>query len=134
MGWNIVQGDSVGAWVAQQTTGSYHYNATAIGLEREGQVVAGVIYESFMDTTITCHIAIAGRVNKKFLRAIFDYPFRVCNVDKIIAPVIADNDKSIKLVKNMGFTEEARIKRSNGDMIFFTMLKDNCKFLGDKYD
>ena len=45
MGWNIVQGDSVGAWVAQQTTGSYHYNATAIGLEREGQVVAGVIYE-----------------------------------------------------------------------------------------
>ena len=133
MGWNIVQGDSVGAWVAQQTTGSYHCNSSAIGLEREGQVVAGVIYESFMDTTITCHIAIAGRVNKKFLRAIFDYPFRVCNVDKIIAPVIADNDKSINLVQNMGFTEEARIARSNGDMIFFTLLKDKCKFLGGKY-
>ena len=134
MGWNIVQGDSVGAWVAEQTTGSYHCNSSAIGLEREGQVVAGVIYESFMDTTITCHIAIAGRVNKKFLRAIFDYPFRVCNVDKIIAPVIADNDKSINLVQNMGFTEEARIARSNGDMIFFTLLKDKCKFLGGKYD
>ena len=86
-----------------------------------------------MDTTITCHIAIAGRVNKKFLRAIFDYPFIVCNVDKIIAPVIADNDKSINLVQNMGFTEEARIARSNGDMIFFTLLKDKCKFLGGKY-
>lgn len=134
MGWHIVQGDSVGAWVAEQTTGSYHCNSSAIGLEREGQVVAGVIYESFMDTTITCHIAIAGRVNKKFLRAIFDYPFRVCNVDKIIAPVIADNDKSINLVQNMGFTEEARIARSNGDMIFFTLLKDKCKFLGGKYD
>jgi RimJ/RimL family protein N-acetyltransferase len=58
----------------------------------------------------------------------------VCNVEKIIAPITGDNDKSIKLVKNMGFTEEARIKRSNGDMIFFTMLKDNCKFLGGKYD
>ena len=134
MGWNIVQGDPVGVWVAEQTKGAYHYNSTAIGLERDDQIVAGVIYESFMVTTITCHIAIVGRVNKKFLRAIFNYPFRVCNVDKIIAPVIADNDKSIKLVKNMGFTEEARIKRSNGDMIFFTMLKDNCKFLGDKYD
>ena len=133
MGWHIVQGDSVGAWVAEQTTGSYHCNSSAIGLEREGQIVAGVIYESFMDTTITCHIAIAGRVNKKFLRAIFDYPFRVCNVDKIIAPVIADNDKSINLVQNMGFTEEARIARSNGDMIFFTLLKDKCKFLGGKY-
>ena len=134
MGWNIVQGDPVGVWVAEQTKGAYHYNSTAIGLERDDQIVAGVIYESFMVTTITCHIAIVGRVNKKFLRAIFNYPFRVCNVDKIIAPIIADNDKSIKLVKNMGFTEEARIKRSNGDMIFFTMLKDNCKFLGDKYD
>ena len=134
MGWNIVQGEPVGAWVAEQTTGSYNSNSAAIGLEREGQMVAGVIYESFMDTTITCHIAIAGRVNKKFLRAIFDYPFRVCNVDKIIAPVIADNDKSINLVQNMGFTEEARIKRSNGDMIFFTLLKDKCKFLGGKYD
>lgn len=134
MGWHIVQGDSVGEWVAEQTTGSYHYNAQSIGLERDGDIVAGVIYESFMDTTITCHIAIVGRVNKTFLRAIFDYPFRVCNVDKIIAPVIADNDKSINLVQNMGFTEEARIARSNGDMIFFTMLKDNCKFLGGKYD
>ena len=128
-----MRGDSVGAWVAQQTTGSYHCNSSAIGLEREGQIVAGVIYESFMDTTITCHIAVAGRMNKTFIAAIFDYPFRVCNVDKIIAPVIADNDKSINLVQNMGFTEEARIKRSNGDMIFFTLLKDKCKFLGGKY-
>ena len=134
MGWHIVQGDSIGVWVAKQTEGSYHYDAQSIGLERDGNIIAGVIYESFMDTSITCHIAIAGKVNKKYLRAIFSYPFRVCNVEKIIAPVIGDNHKSIKLVKNMGFTEEARIKRSNGDMIFFTMLKDNCKFLGDKYD
>ena len=64
----------------------------------------------------------------------FDYPFKVCKVDKIIAPIVATNEKSIKLVTNMGFTEEARIKRSNGDMVFFTMLKENCRFLGDKYE
>jgi len=134
MGWNIVQGDAVGLYVAKQTEGSYHYDAQSIGLERDGDIIAGVIYESFMDTTITCHIAITGKVNKKYLRAIFNYPFIVCNVEKIIAPVIGDNHKSIKLVKNMGFTEEARIKRSNGDMIFFTMLKSECRFLGGKYD
>ena len=134
MGWNIVQGDPVGVWVVQQTKGAYHYNSTAIGLERDEQIVAGVIYENFMTTTITCHISISGRLNKKFLWAIFDYPFKVCKVDKIIAPITADNEKSIKLVTNMGFTEEARIKRSNGDMVFFTMLKENCRFLGDKYE
>jgi hypothetical protein len=104
MGWHIVQGDSVGVWVAEQTTGSYHCNSSAIGLEREGQIVAGVIYESFMDTTITCHIAVAGRMNKTFIAAIFNYPFIVCNVEKIVVPITEENDKSIKLVKNMGFT------------------------------
>lgn len=134
MGWSIVQGDPVGVWVVQQTKGAYHYNSTAIGLEREGEIVAGVIYENFMTTTITCHISISGRLNKKFLWAIFDYPFKVCKVDKIVAPIVATNEKSIKLVTNMGFTEEARIKRSNGDMVFFTMLKENCRFLGGRYE
>jgi RimJ/RimL family protein N-acetyltransferase len=133
MGWNIVQGDSVGAWVAQQTTGSYHCNSAAIGLEREGQIVAGVIYENFLNTTINCHIVIDGKINKKFISAIFNYPFIVCNVEKIIVLVTEDNKKSIKLVKNMGFTEEARITRSNGDMIYFTLLRNNCKFLGGRY-
>ena len=133
MGWNIVQGEPVGAWVAEQTTGSYHCNSTAIGLEREGQIVAGVIYENFLNTTINCHIVIDGKINKKFIYAIFNYPFIVCNVEKIIVLVTEDNKKSIKLVKNMGFTEEARITRSNGDMIYFTLLRNNCKFLGGKY-
>ena len=133
MGWHIVQGDSVGAWVAEQTTGSYHCNSTAIGLEREGQIVAGVIYENFLNTTINCHIVIDGKINKKFIYAIFNYPFIVCNVEKIIVLVTEDNKKSIKLVKNMGFTEEARITRSNGDMIYFTLLRNNCKFLGGRY-
>ena len=133
MGWNIVQGEPVGAWVAEQTTGSYNSNSAAIGLEREGQIVAGVIYENFLNTTINCHIVIDGKINKKFIYAIFNYPFIVCNVEKIIVLVTEDNKKSIKLVKNMGFTEEARITRSNGDMIYFTLLRNNCKFLGGKY-
>jgi RimJ/RimL family protein N-acetyltransferase len=133
MGWNITSGDHVGKWVAEQTTGSYHNNSEAIGLVRDDKIVAGVIYESYLFSTIVCHIGIIGRLNKAYLAAIFDYPFRVCNVEKIIVPVTEENEKSIKLVKNMGFTEEARIKRSNGDMIFFTLMKDNCKFLGGKY-
>lgn len=133
MGWNIVQGDPVGAWVAARTIGLYHGNSAAIGLEREGKIVAGVIYENFLHTTINCHITIDGRMNKKFISAIFNYPFKVCNVEKIIVLVTEDNEKSIKLVKNMGFTEEARITRSNGDMIYFTLLRNNCKFLGGKY-
>jgi RimJ/RimL family protein N-acetyltransferase len=59
----------------------------------------------------------------------------VLNVEKIIVPVVTDNQKSIKLVKNMGFAEEARIKDGspNGDIIFMTLAKENCRFLGVRY-
>jgi hypothetical protein len=35
----------------------------------------------------------------------------------------------------MGFTEEARIKdgMADGDMILFTLAKDDCKYLGERY-
>jgi len=66
---------------------------------------------------------------------IFDYPFNVCKVKKIIVPVDATNLKSISLVEKMGFTEEARIKdgMADGDMILYTLAKDDCKYLGERY-
>jgi RimJ/RimL family protein N-acetyltransferase len=56
-------------------------------------------------------------------------------VEKIIVPVESHNLKSIKLIENMGFTEEGRIKDSqpNGDIILYTMIKGDCRFLGDRY-
>jgi RimJ/RimL family protein N-acetyltransferase len=59
----------------------------------------------------------------------------VCKVKKIIVPVDATNLKSISLVEKMGFTEEARIKdgMADGDMILFTLAKNDCKYLGERY-
>lgn len=70
-----------------------------------------------------------------FLAAIFDYPFNVCQVEKIIVPVPSSNTESTGLVTNMGFTEEARIKDAHpeGDIVFFTLARDACRFLHSKY-
>lgn len=136
MGWNIVQGEEVGRWVAQRIAGEfYSETSSAIGLTKDGKIIAGVIYENWNRASIFCHIALEGRMTKAYLKAIFDYPFNVCNVKKIIVPVVSNHAKSIKLVTNMGFTEEARIKdgSENGDIIFLTMTKENCRFLGVRY-
>ena len=71
----------------------------------------------------------------EWLAAIFDYPYNVCDVDKIIAPVASTNAKALKLVRNMGFTEEARIADASpdGDLVLMTMTRDQCRFLGDRY-
>jgi RimJ/RimL family protein N-acetyltransferase len=136
MGWNIATGPKVGHWVAEQILGSFDEDRSeAIGLEIGDKIVAGVIYENYNGQSIFCHISIKGRVTPTYIAAIFDYPFRVCDVHKIIAPVASGNPNAIRLVENMGFTEECRIKdgNPNGDIIFFTMARESCRFLGHRY-
>lgn len=133
MGRNIISGPAVGAWVAQRVNGGHSpEHETAIGLERDGQIIAGVIYERWNGRSIVAHIAIEGRVTAAFIAAIFDYPFNRCGVQKIICPITTDNERSIRLAKNMGFREEARIADAapTGDLLLFTLPKNNCRFLG----
>jgi RimJ/RimL family protein N-acetyltransferase len=133
----LITNHSAGHWTAGQTKGKYfEANSQSIGLKQNGEFVAGVIYENWNRRTITCHIAIAGRMTPRYLAIIFDYPFNVCDVKKIIVPVDSTNLKSINLVEKMGFTEEARIKdgMADGDMILYTLAKNDCKYLGERYE
>ena len=133
LGWHIVQGEEIGHWVAERIAGEFFAEgSSAIGLQKDGVTIAGVIYENWNRQSIFCHIAIEGRMTKSYLKAIFDYPFNVCNCKKIIVPVVSNHAKSIKLVTKMGFTEEARLKDASldGDIIFLTLARENCRFLG----
>jgi RimJ/RimL family protein N-acetyltransferase len=114
--------------------GYFAERSEAIGLRR-GEIVAGVIYENWNHQSIWCHIAIEGRLTPEYLAAIFDYPFNVCQVKKIIVPVGSDNEDSTRLVIKMGFSKEGRIKdaRPEGDLVFWTMRRNDCKYLGDRY-
>jgi RimJ/RimL family protein N-acetyltransferase len=132
----ITSDHSAGHWVARRIFGGYfEERSRSLGLKRDGKYVAGVIYENFNHRSFTCHIAITGRMTTAFLYAIFDYPFNICEVEKIIVPVVSENTESLKLVKNMGFTEEARIKDAHplGDIVLLTMRKEDCRFLGERY-
>jgi len=136
MGGYIVNGPVVGEWVMSQMGGAYFAErSNAIGLVREEKIVCGVVYENWNSRSIVCHIACQGRMTPEWLAAIFDYPYCVCDVDKIIAPVASTNAKALKLVRNMGFTEEARIADAspNGDLVLMTMTREKCRFLGDRY-
>lgn len=109
--------------------------STAIGLIKDNELIAGVWYEDFNEKSVTCHIAIKGQINKQFLAIIFDYPFIQLGVSKIIGPVRSNNTKAVKFDKKLGFKEEARLLDvfPDSDLIFFTMAKSDCRFLGERY-
>lgn len=110
----------------------YSPNITAIGLERNGQLIAGVVYSVFNGSCITADIRGVGRwANREFLRVIFDYPFRQLGVKRITAVVESDNDTSQKFVKHLGFVHEATLRHAgrSGDLLVFRMFRDDCKWL-----
>lgn len=136
MAGNLIHGADVGHWVAAQTDGAYFSAMSqAIGLVRDGELVAGVIYENWNGKSITCHIAFLGRLSKAFLALAFRYAFITCGAHKIIAPVMSDNTDALRVVRKMGFLEEARIVDGapRGDIVLFTMTAETCRFLRGAY-
>jgi len=123
-------------WVSEHLAGAkFQEGATALGLERHGKLVAGVVYENWNGVSCTCHIAITAPLSKDYLRAIFHYPFIFGNLGKIIAPISQSNRKSIRLVTNMGFRKEAQILDASpdGSVELYTLGRDECRFIGEQH-
>lgn len=126
----------VGPWVAREIVGSFHPDGSeAIGLERGGKMVAGVLYENWNGKSIMAHIAVRGLMTPRYLYTIFHYPFIFVGADVIVCPIAANNEESIKLSSKMGFRREATLRDAHpsGDLYLYTLKRDQCRYLGDRY-
>ena len=105
-------------------------NMKAIGLERDGELVAGVVYEGYNGHNIWMHIAIAERITKDSLRYAFHYPFVELGCSRVSGYVQAKNSKACSLCERLGFRREAILSGAasdGGDVIIYTMKKKECK-------
>lgn len=127
----------VGPWVSEKTGGTWcEGRGSAIGRIKDGELVAGVLYEDFTGANIVCHIAGVGNwANREYLGIIFDYPFNQLKVRRITVPICSTNAKSIALVDHMGFKIEAELTQATlaGNLLIYRMFRDECKYLGGKY-
>lgn len=107
----------------------------AIGLERAGRLVAGVLYEGINPRNAWMHVAAepgARWLNRAYLRACFAYPFQVCGLRRVSGYVDASNTAARRFDEHLGFREEARLMGAaadGGDVILYVMWRDECRFL-----
>ncbi len=130
----IVSGDVVGRWTADRLGSAFWEGQhRAIGLEKDGVIVAGTIFEDWNGRSIMAHMVVEGRLTRDFISAIFSYAYGVCGVSTVVCPVDETNGRSIRLLEHMGFAEEARLRDCSpqGDIVLFTLRKADCRFLGD---
>lgn len=106
-----------------------------IGLEKDGELVAGALYEGFNGQNVWVHLAgQPGKrwMNREFLRYGFHYPFNEMGVKRISGYVNASNTEARRLNEHFGYQEEARLKGAapdGGDVILYVMWRENCRFL-----
>lgn len=133
----IFDAERVGKWVCEKAGGQYKEGNTAIGVEKDGELIIGIMYDGYTGSNICMHSRCDNPriVPKKFYWMIFDYPFNQLNVKVVHVIVCETNSKAIKVNEHLGFKREAVLGDyfPEGDAIVYVMRRDDCRFLGEKY-
>ena len=127
----------LGPWVLSALGTPYFPGRyAAVGELKNGEPSVGVLYEGFTGTNVSCHIrGVEGWANRRVLSYIFDYPFNRLKVKRMTCAIRSDNQKSLDMVKKMGFELECKLDQAipGGDVLIFRMFRENCKYLGGRY-
>jgi RimJ/RimL family protein N-acetyltransferase len=105
------------------------YNA--IGIERDGAIVAGIVVNNYNGANATVHIAVEGILPRDFLRVCFDYLFNMMKLNRVTGLVPESNKKALKFDLHIGFEEEFVMPRAHpeGSMHVLVMYREKCRWI-----
>lgn len=124
------------AYVKRQVSVPAMEGMKGLGLERDGVLVAGVLYEGFNGRSVWTHIAAepgARWLTRDFLRYIFEYPFNEMGVQSVFGWVESRNERARRFDEKLGFEIDACLQDAGPDgqdILIYRMRRDQCKFIG----
>lgn len=128
--------EDVSRWVVARIGGFVHDGVQAIGYERDGQLIAGCMFDRFVKRSICMHVAGVGMwCRPQFLRACFGYVFDQLGCLKAIGLVDSTNSAARRLDEHLGFRLESVVTDGAefGDLLIYTMTRDECPWLGEHH-
>jgi RimJ/RimL family protein N-acetyltransferase len=125
-------------WVSEQMGGQSWSAAVGIGLEEDGRIIAGVVYDYWNGASICMHVASepgSRWMTREYLWICFAYPFNQLGVRRVTGLVPESNMAARKFDEALGFELETRLKDAHpdGDVLVYKMTRDKCRFLGERY-
>lgn len=122
-------------WARDQIgLGPFRRDAYSMGLEKNGELVAVVVFDNFSSCDCNMHIASDGTghwMNKSLLLAAFAYPFTQLGLRRVTGMVPAKNIVALEFDKNLGFEVEGRCRHAlpDDDIVVLGLLRENCRFV-----
>ncbi len=129
------QHERVAQWVAERAGASVHAWAgyVCLGLEEEGELVAGVVMESFTGRSANMHVAGVGRnwLNRNMIQTCFIYAFDHLGLQRLTGLVPASNTAALAFDLHLGFRHEYTLVdgAKDGDLHILCMRRADCRFL-----
>lgn len=126
-------------WASSRVGGiQFRPDATAIGWEREGEIRAVVVFDSFSAADCNMHIASDGTkrwMSKELLFAAFAYPFVQCGLRRVTGLVPAKNHAALSFDLHIGFKLEGQCRNAlpDDDIIILGMTRGSCRFIAPEY-
>jgi RimJ/RimL family protein N-acetyltransferase len=126
--------DRVAQWAAARI-GVKFQKCTAIGVERNGELIAAVVYDRYSGNDLCMHVAAipsARWATKDAMYRFFAYPFLQLGVTRVTGLVAADNAAARKFDEHIGFVFEGTMRRGMADgtdLIVYGMLRDECRWI-----
>lgn len=133
---SLLIGQRVVEWVAKRTNEFGNFGAAqGIGWTKEGQLVAGVVYNEFNGASVCMHVAAvpgARWLVREYLWTCFDYPFNQLKVQRVTGLVGEGNIAARKFDEHLGFTLETTLERAHptGRTLVYRMFKEDCRWIG----
>lgn len=123
-------------WVAPQIDeDEFGDDAVGIGLEKDGELIAGVVFNNYNKLNIHMHVAAkkgTNWLNRQYLTCCFAYPFVQLGVNRVTGLVRVDNLPAQKFDEHLGFKREGIVRRAcpdGTDMILYGMLREECRWI-----
>lgn len=125
----------VGAWMHANGAGRWREGVTCIGLERDGELVAAMMFDHYNGASIFAHIAITGRLSKDWVHRVCHYPFIQLGCQVVIGLVSEKNVASQRLAEHSGFVRGLAIPDADpsGALLIYTLTKDDCRVIRRPY-
>jgi RimJ/RimL family protein N-acetyltransferase len=124
----IVAGEQVAKFVSERLGFGLCPPYSAMGIERDGEIVGGVLFNHFEGADV--HVTIAGEGwNPGFMRAVGHYVFNQLDCERMTA--VTEQPAICKIAKRMGGVIEGTMRNHFGrgrDGILIGILRDSYRF------
>ena len=105
--------DYLKTWTAKQIGIDGFGPSVAIGVQRDGEIIAAAVYHDLRQGQIECSIASTSLrwASRSVLHCLFAYPFNQVGATRLLVQCSEANEKAMKMNRQLGFTQEGRLRQ-----------------------